>query len=237
MPAGRHTSRYSSASSGPRTSVSNRLPAGRHTSRYSSASSAPRTSVSNRLPADRHSSRYSSCHCNPSHQHQSHGSLHDLVQTHRGARVNTPNVPVANVIPNSTPNALMAKTSSTLAAAVTSVGIPLSTPRPRKKRLTMLGTTTAGDTAPSTDLQDDDTTLSCNFKFVTPPQFVHKRACKLFNRRWRDSPDHESPDPRRSPDIGVTHPSMSPQTQGKPSRKCDSPEHEAPDPGEAQQDV
>ena len=58
-----------------------------------------------------------------------------------------------NVIPKNTPNPLIANTSSTLAAAMTSVGIPLSTPKPLSARDNILGTTTAGDTAARTNLQ------------------------------------------------------------------------------------
>lgn len=47
----------------------------------------------------------------------------------------------------------MAKTSSTLAAAMTRVGIPLSRPQPLSERLRRLGTTTAGDTAAKTNLK------------------------------------------------------------------------------------
>ena len=45
----------------------------------------------------------------------------------------------------------IASTSSTLAAAITRVGIPLSTPQPCSWRLRRQGTTTAGDTAARTN--------------------------------------------------------------------------------------
>lgn len=60
--------------------------------------------------------------------------------------------PLVKTRPSTTPKPVMARTSSKLAAAITRVGIPLSTPRPSSWSHSMLGTTTAGDTAPSTNL-------------------------------------------------------------------------------------
>ncbi|KAH3862783.1 hypothetical protein DPMN_025757 [Dreissena polymorpha] len=53
-------------------------------------------------------------------------------------------------MPRQTPKPVMASTSSTLAAAITRVGMPLSMPYPRSDKFINDGTTTAGDTAAST---------------------------------------------------------------------------------------
>ena len=54
--------------------------------------------------------------------------------------------------PRKTPNRLMASTSSHEEAAITSVGIPASTPYPLICKFSMDGTTTAGETAPKMKL-------------------------------------------------------------------------------------
>lgn len=51
-------------------------------------------------------------------------------------------------------NPVMAKMSSKLLAAIRRVGMPFSTPYPFSCRSSMEGTTTAGETAPSTKLKE-----------------------------------------------------------------------------------
>ena len=57
------------------------------------------------------------------------------------------------MIPSITVNIAMAKTSSTLPAAIHKVGIPFSTPSFCSERESIPGTTTAGETAESANLQ------------------------------------------------------------------------------------
>lgn len=56
-------------------------------------------------------------------------------------------------MPNETPNPVMARTSSILAAAMTRVGMPLFRPNPLSARFNKDGTTTAGETAARTNLE------------------------------------------------------------------------------------
>ena len=56
-------------------------------------------------------------------------------------------------MPRSTVNPDIARTSSTLAAAITKVGIPLATPYPCSEIDKRHGTTTAGVTADKTNLK------------------------------------------------------------------------------------
>lgn len=51
-------------------------------------------------------------------------------------------------------NPVMATMSSMLLAATSKVGMPFSTPYPFSCNISMLGTTTAGETAPRTKLKD-----------------------------------------------------------------------------------
>ena len=60
--------------------------------------------------------------------------------------------PAENATPRKTLKRLMARTSSQDEAAITSVGIPCSTPKPFCCRTSSWGTTTAGDTAARTKL-------------------------------------------------------------------------------------
>lgn len=64
-----------------------------------------------------------------------------------------PFLPFEKAIPSKMTNILIAATFSILAAATAKVGIPLSTPKPCSWRLSILNTTTAGDTAAITKLQ------------------------------------------------------------------------------------
>ena len=57
-------------------------------------------------------------------------------------------------MPRHIEKALIASTSSIEAAAMTNVGIPWSIPYPLSDSDNKLGTTTAGDTAANTNLQD-----------------------------------------------------------------------------------
>jgi hypothetical protein len=57
------------------------------------------------------------------------------------------------IIPRNIPNKDIAAISSRLDAAMTSVEIPLSSPKPRSLRESSDGTTTAGETAAKTQLQ------------------------------------------------------------------------------------
>lgn len=61
--------------------------------------------------------------------------------------------PVAKAMPRQAVKPVMARTSSKLPAAISKVGMPCSTPKPSFWSRSMEGTTTAGDTAPSTKLQ------------------------------------------------------------------------------------
>lgn len=61
--------------------------------------------------------------------------------------------PVAKAMPRQAVNPVMARMSSKLPAAISKVGMPCSTPKPSFWSRSMEGTTTAGDTAPSTKLQ------------------------------------------------------------------------------------
>ena len=63
-------------------------------------------------------------------------------------------------MPRITPKPLIASTSSTLAAAMTSVGIPCSTPRPFSVKDNIDGTTTAGETAERTKLKKQKAKLT-----------------------------------------------------------------------------
>ena len=67
--------------------------------------------------------------------------------------INRKYLPPAKVMPIRTPNAEMARTSSTLEAAITKVGIPFSCPQPSSDRRNMHGTITAGVTADKINLQ------------------------------------------------------------------------------------
>lgn len=61
-------------------------------------------------------------------------------------------VPVAKAMPRQVVKPVMASTSSKLPAAINSVGTPCSAPYPSFCSSSMEGTTTAGDTAPRTNL-------------------------------------------------------------------------------------
>ncbi len=61
-------------------------------------------------------------------------------------------VPVAKAIPKQVVKQVMAMMSSTLHAAMSRVGIPCSKPYPSLCRSSIDGTTTAGETAPRTNL-------------------------------------------------------------------------------------
>jgi hypothetical protein len=61
-------------------------------------------------------------------------------------------------MPKTTPNAVMATMSSMLDAAIMSVQMPLSVPYPRVCSDRRLGTTTAGETAASTNLITKEST-------------------------------------------------------------------------------
>ena len=57
------------------------------------------------------------------------------------------------MIPSIVVKAAIAKTSSTLPAAIHKVGIPFSTPSPCSEAASIPGTTTAGETAESANLK------------------------------------------------------------------------------------
>ena len=65
----------------------------------------------------------------------------------------TVRIPCENEIASTTVNPVIANTSSTLAAAITNVGIPWSTPKPRFCKDNIDGTTTAGVTADKMNLK------------------------------------------------------------------------------------
>lgn len=62
--------------------------------------------------------------------------------------------PSAKARPIMTLKPVMARTSSRLAAAITSVGMPASTPYPSSANFSRPGTTTAGDTAATMNLRE-----------------------------------------------------------------------------------
>ena len=66
---------------------------------------------------------------------------------------NTFIIPCENEIASTTVNPVIANTSSTLAAAITNVGIPWSTPKPLFCKDNIDGTTTAGVTADKMNLK------------------------------------------------------------------------------------
>lgn len=67
-----------------------------------------------------------------------------------------PHLPVAKAMPKHVVNPVMARMSSKLPAAIRRVGIPCSTPYPSFCSISIDGTTTAGDTAPSTNLRCEE---------------------------------------------------------------------------------
>lgn len=63
-------------------------------------------------------------------------------------------LPVEKTMLIHVPNPVIAKMSSRLLAAISKVGMPFSTPYPFSCKSSMEGTTTAGETAPSTKLRE-----------------------------------------------------------------------------------